>query len=99
MNITEAQHCQSIDEVRAQIDKIDREIIELFAKRNEFVHAIVQFKTDEESVVAIDRKNEVINQRAKWAETKGLSKTLFRNFFEELINNNIQKELTLLERK
>ena len=36
--------CNSKDEIRQQIDAIDKEIIDLFAKRFEYVSEIVKFK-------------------------------------------------------
>ena len=96
MTIKQPEHCGSINEIRDQIDEIDQKIIELFAKRQEFVHEIVQFKTDEESVIALDRKNKVIQQRGQWAKQSGLDRELFSHIFKILIDHNIKRELDLL---
>ena len=90
--------CTSKEEIRQQIDVIDKEIIALFAKRFEFVSEIVKFKNDVESVVAQDRKNEVIKLRGKWAEESGLDRETFEQIYSLLIDCNIQKELEILKK-
>jgi len=91
--------CCSKEEIREQIDAIDKEIISLFALRFSYVSEIVKFKNDAESVVAQDRKNEVINIRGKWAEELGLDKATFERIYECLINHNINKELEIFEKR
>lgn len=91
--------CTGKEDIRDQIDLIDSEIIRLFAQRAEYVHEIVQYKTDEASVIAIERKELVIRQRAEWAESLGLNKDTFRDIFTRLLQQNISEELELLLEK
>lgn len=91
--------CNGMEDIRNQIDLIDQEIIRLFAKRSDYVHEIVKFKTDEESVIAIDRKELVIKQRSEWAESMGLNKDTFRDLYTRLLQQNISEELQLLQEK
>ena len=91
--------CKNKEEIRNQIDLIDKEIISLFALRFDYVSEIVKFKNDLESVVAQDRKKEVIDLRGKWAEEMGLDRATFERIFECLINHNINKELEILEKR
>jgi len=85
-------------EIRKQIDEIDREIIRLFSVRSNYVHEIVRFKTDEESVVAQERKDLVIDQRGAWAEQAGLNRQTFSDMFTRLLQQNISEELQLLRK-
>ena len=85
-------------EIRNQIDEIDREIIRLFAQRSDYVHEIVKYKSDEESVIAIDRKELVIKQRSEWAEAAGLDKKTFEDIYVRLLQQNISEELVLLKK-
>lgn len=96
-NLISAENCKSKEEIRMQIDIIDQEIIKLFAKRNEYVHAIVKFKNDIESIIAQDRKDEVITNRGIWAEKLGLEKSTFEDIYKLLINANIQTEIEILQ--
>lgn len=90
--------CNSKEEIRQQIDVIDKEIIALFAKRFVYVSEIVKFKNDAESVVAQDRKNEVIELRGKWAEEHGLDKDTFEQIYRFLVDHNIKKEMEILKK-
>lgn len=89
--------CNSKEDIRQQIDSIDREIITLFSQRFQYVKEIVKYKTDAESVIAEDRKNEVIRVRGEWAEELGLDKTAFEQIYAILIEYFIKEEMNLLK--
>jgi len=91
--------CTNKDEIRIQIDLIDKEIIALFAKRFQYVREIVRYKNDVESVIALDRKNHVIKQRGEWAANHGLDKETFEQIYRFLLDHNIRKEMEMLERR
>jgi len=91
-----ATECNSKEDIRSQIDKIDKEIISLFAVRFQYVSEIVKFKSDTQSVVAQDRKDEVIRQRGEWAAELGLDKETFEQIYRFLVDHNISKELEIL---
>jgi isochorismate pyruvate lyase len=88
-----------MQEIRKHIDELDREIIRLFSMRSEYVHEIVKFKTDEESVIAKERKDLVIKQRGEWAEEMGLDRNTFSDLYARLLQQNISEELLLLHEK
>lgn len=88
--------CQSIEEIRAGINQIDYQIMQLFADRYSYVKEIVKFKTDESSVIAEDRQKEVIRQRREWAEELGLNPDLFEEMYWTLMRFNVRKELEIL---
>ncbi|HLP04792.1 MAG TPA: chorismate mutase [Paludibacter sp.] len=91
--------CNCKEEIRIQIDRIDKEIIALFALRFQYVSEIVKYKTDAESVVAQERKDHVIKVRGKWAEEHGLDKETFEQIYRFLVDHNIGKELKILEKR
>jgi len=91
--------CVTKEDVRDEIDRIDKAIVELFAMRFDYVKAIVKFKKDRNQVVAQERKDHVIQERAKWASEKGLDEQTFADMFRLLIDSNINKEMTLLEKQ
>ena len=91
-------NCKSKEDVRQQIDLIDQELIQLFAKRYEYVKAIVQFKEkNEEAIVDAKRKEKVIEERSDWASELGLDKETFAQIFRLLIDHNISKELEIFK--
>ncbi len=98
MKLSNPNECLSIEEVRENIDKIDKKIIKLFAKRSEFVTSIVKFKTDAESVVAKDRQKVVLDQIGDWAELKGLNRDLYKTVYKMIIDKNVDHELNLLHK-
>lgn len=88
-------NCKNIEEIRKAIDEIDYQILELYSQRNEFVKAIVKFKSDEASVVAKERQMEVIEKRRKWAIELGLNPDFIEEIYWKLMNSNVQKELEI----
>lgn len=90
--------CEKKEEVREQIDKIDKAILELFALRFEYVKSIVRFKNDRDEVIAQGRKDQVINDRSDWAEELGLDGQTFGDIYRLLIDSNIKKEMELLSK-
>ena len=96
-NVKEPSECQSIKEIRDAIDKLDEQIISLFAERNRYVEEIVRFKTDKKGIIAPERKNRVINNAGELAQQKGLNGELFKEIYTLLIQKNIEHELEILE--
>ncbi len=92
----EAKDCRNIQEIRNGIDEIDRQILASFAKRHEYVKAIVAFKSDKNGIVAPERQQEVFRKRREWAEELGLDPDLFEEIYRTLIDWNVQKELEIL---
>ena len=52
--------CKDIDEVRAKIDVIDREIVQLLSERSKYVRQAARFKKNIDDVKAPKRVEEVI---------------------------------------
>jgi len=91
--------CKTLEEIRAEIDKIDEYIISLFSERHKYVEEIVRFKHDKDAIIAKERKEQVILQRKKWAELKGLNAETFEKIYTTLVNSNIEHEMKLLKIK
>jgi isochorismate pyruvate lyase len=54
------QPCESLDEVRAQIDRLDRAIVELLAERGQYVRQAARFKKTSADVHAPQRVEQVM---------------------------------------
>ena len=94
------QTCENIEEIRDAIDVIDREILQLFALRHEYVKEIVKFKNgNEEGIIASERKEKVLKQRKAWAEEKGLDTEMIEKVFRLLIDKNIQIQFDIYNSK
>ena len=100
LNLSKSPYeCSSKEEIREQIDLIDKEIIALFGLRFKYVSEIVKYKNDVESIIAKDRKNHVIKARGEWAVEHGLDKETFEQIYRFLVDHNIEKELDILEKR
>ncbi len=99
MGFKAPEDCQSLEEIRNVIDKIDEHIIALFSERHKYVEEIVRFKHDKDAIIAQERKEQVILQRKKWAESKGLNADTFAKIYTLLVNSNIEHEMELLKMK
>ena len=91
--------CQSIDEVRSEIDALDRQIISLLGKRFSFVKEIVRFKSNKDEIVARQRYDEVISSRRELAKQYNLSPDVIENMYRMLIAHFIEEEHKILDAK
>jgi len=85
--------CANIQEVRDEIDIIDREVIQALSKRFQYVIAAARFKTNEASVRASDRFQAMLQQRREWAQESGLNPDVVENLYRDLVNYYIEEEL------
>lgn len=91
--------CQSIEEVRSEIDALDRQIISLLGKRFTFVKEIVRFKSNRNEILARERYNEVIRSRREMAAQNNLSPDVIEQLYRLLIAHNIEEEHKILAAK
>ncbi|HBK98745.1 MAG TPA: isochorismate-pyruvate lyase [Microcoleaceae bacterium UBA10368] len=85
--------CSDIQEVREEIDIIDREVIEALSKRLQYVIAAARFKTSEASVKAPDRFYAMLQQRREWAKEAGLNPDVVEKLYQDLVNHFSDEEL------
>lgn len=85
--------CLNMQDIRVEIDAIDRQIINAFANRFEYVKAASKFKTSETSVKAPERFKAMLQQRRIWAEEEGLNPDVIEKLYQDLVNYFIQEEL------
>ncbi len=64
--------CRTLGEVRANIDRIDRQIVRLLAERGQYVHEAARFKKDPASVEAPARAEAVVQRAMRLAAADGL---------------------------
>ena len=97
--IKNPKDCNNISEIRDALDHIDQELIQLFSRRQAYVKEIVKFKSGDESIVASERRAQVLKQRKAWAEEKGLDPELLEEIFKLLIERNIQMQFEIYKMK
>jgi isochorismate pyruvate lyase len=87
------EQCQTMTEVRAGVDQIDRELVALLARRFGFMNAAARIKPDREAVRDEDRKQQVIDNVRREARTAGIPETVVAAVWETLIEGSIAYEL------
>ena len=85
--------CLNMQDIRAEIDAIDRQIINAFGNRFEYVKAASKFKTSETSVKAPERFKSILQQRRIWAEEERLNPDVIEKLYQDLVNYFIEEEL------
>ncbi len=85
--------CRDLDEVRENINRIDREIIKLISERSSYVRQAARFKNTKEDVRAPKRVEEVIAKVRTLAEREGLDPDIAEEVYRTVITCFINYEL------
>ena len=93
------KECENINDIRTEIDNIDKKIIDLLAKRFAYVQEVVKFKFNKDDVIAQKRYDEVIANRREWAKINFLDPDLIETIYRLLLNYFIEEEIKLLEQR
>lgn len=91
--IMQAKKCNSLAEIREQIDLLDGEIIKLLNLRYTYVKAASCFKRDEDAVRAPDRVQQVIDKVRLLASEVSLPPSLAEAVYRVLISQFVALEL------
>jgi isochorismate pyruvate lyase len=84
--------CKSLDEVRGEIDRIDRAIVALLGERAGFVHAAARFKPSEADIAAPARQAAMLQARREWARQEDLHPDFIERLYRGLIEYFIERE-------
>ena len=79
------QQCESLAQVRAQIDRIDERIVQLLAERGGYVLAAARFKSSAAEVRAPQRVEQVVARVRGLAEAQGGLPDVVERVYRELI--------------
>ncbi len=89
--------CLTIDEIRKEIDTIDKQVIELLGERFQYVKEIVRFKKDEEDVLARARYEQVVEIRRNWAMEEGLNPDVIEQVYHMLMQYFIEEQKRMMK--
>ena len=84
--------CTGLDQIRAGMDAVDRQIVALIAERVPFVRAAAKFKTSSANVAAPDRVAAVLKTRREWAEKAGLDGDVIEGLYRDLVAYSVAEE-------
>lgn len=85
--------CNSLEEVPANIDRIDTEIIKLIAERGTYVVQASNFKKNEDGVKAPNRVEAVITKVRGKAQEYGANADMVEALYREMISRFINMEM------
>lgn len=87
------QECASLDEVRANIDRLDRGIVRLLAERGKYVVQAARFKKTASEVQAPARVEQVVANVRRYAGEYGAPADLVERSYRVLIEGFTAEEL------
>lgn len=85
-------HCESMAEVRAGVDEVDRQLLELLALRFGFMDAAARIKGEKSQVRDEDRKTQVIANAVHLAKQYGLPAEQIGKLWDDLVEISIAHE-------
>jgi len=90
--------CQTMTDVRAGVDQVDRELVALLVRRFGYMDAAARIKLDRGAVRDEARKAQVIDNVAREAEAAGLEPARLRAVWNELVEQSIAYEAVRWDR-
>lgn len=90
--MTDIRQCKSLDEVRTEIDALDRNIVALIAARAEYVKQAATFKKNTDDVKAPQRVEQVIAKVKQHAVDAGVDQNVLEATYRAMINAFIAEE-------
>jgi len=85
--------CTSMAQIRAEIDRLDEELVRLFANRAGFIDRAAEIKAEVDLPARIeDRVEEVVANVRRHAMTQGLPPELVEKLWRRLIDWSIARE-------
>jgi isochorismate pyruvate lyase len=88
------EDCQTMLEVRAGVDAVDRELVALLDKRFGYMRAAARIKQSRDAVRDEERKARVIAAAVAEAAARGLPEGVIAEMWEVLVEGSIAYEFT-----
>jgi isochorismate pyruvate lyase len=94
-------NCNSIEEIRENIDRIDRQIVSLLSERGGFVKQAARFKKTADDVKAPARVEQVISKVVNLSNELGANpkviEAVYRTMISAFINEELEHHSTIIE--
>ena len=86
--------CNSLEEVRTEIDLIDDQLVDLIAQRSHLVKQAASFKNTMEEVKAGSRIEYILQKVRHNAIKKGISPNMISDLFKIMIDEMVETEIS-----
>ncbi len=93
------EDCVTKEDIRAEIDRLDGELVALLASRFAYVRRMAELKANPDEALVPARVDEVLGRVASRAEAAGLDPDLARSLWSMLIDWNIAYERAAIARR
>jgi len=93
------EQCQSLAQVRAEIDRLDEQIVPLLAERGSYVLAAARFKNNPDEVRAPQRVEQVVERVRTLADQHGALPEVVESVYRTMIAAFIEAELRHWQRR
>ncbi|MDE0799349.1 MAG: chorismate mutase [Rhodospirillaceae bacterium] len=93
------QECDSLDQVREHIDRLDRVIVPLLVERNHYVMQAAKLKGDVNAARVPARIEDVVAKVRGVAEERGSNPEIVEAIYRAMIEINIQLEQEQIEKR
>ena len=87
------QKCNSLEEVRAEIDTLDTKLVDLISQRSHLIRQAASFKNSIEEVKADDRIEFILQRARHHAIEKGVSPNMISELFVIMIDEMVETEI------
>jgi len=96
--VKDPEACETMSEVRAGVDALDRELVALLDRRFGYMRAAARIKGTREAVRDEERKASVIAAAVAEAEARGIPAEVVADIWERLVEGSIAYEFTEWDR-
>ncbi|MBB3929434.1 isochorismate pyruvate lyase [Kaistia hirudinis] len=93
------EDCHSKQDIRVEIDRLDRELVEKLAERFAYVRRMAELKSDPSEALVPGRIGEVLDRVAATARAAGFDEELARELWARLIDWNVAFERDTIARR
>jgi isochorismate pyruvate lyase len=91
---TAMKKCNSLQEVRDEIDKIDMQLVDLISERSHLIRQAAAFKNSVEEVKAEDRIDDIMQRVRKRAIELNINPNMISDLFTIMIDEMVETEIS-----
>ena len=86
--------CNSLQEVRDEIDKIDMKLVDLISERSHLIRQAAAFKNSVDEVKAEDRIDDIMQRVRKRAIELNINPNMMSDLFTVMIDEMVETEIS-----
>ncbi len=92
--MSEVKKCNSLQEVRDEIDLLDAKLVELISQRSHLIRQAASFKNSVDEVKADDRIEDIMQRVRNLAIEKNINPNMMSELFTIMINEMVETEIS-----